>query len=139
MDVKTLATFFFLSISFLSYAQGKATIFFIRNTGASPSKFNVFIDNSVVCKLPQRRYSMHEVTPGRHTFMAQFAGTTAKEGAKNEAVTVECEAGKTYYLNLVIREKFKWKYKDVFCEEITANTWKKLYAELPIQDNCRVE
>lgn len=129
----------FLSISLSSYAQDKATIFFIRHTGSSPSKFKVFIDNNVVCKLKQRHYSVHEVPPGKHTFMAQFAGTSPKEGAKHEAVSIDCEAGKTYYLNLVLREKYRWQYKNLFCEEVTENTWKKLYAAIPKQDDCKIE
>lgn len=137
--MKPLAVLVLLSISLSSFSQGKATIFFIRNTGPSASKFKVFIDNDAVCKLPQRRYSIHEVSPGTHTFMAQLSGTNAKEGAKQEAVTIECEAGKTYYLNLVLRKKYKWNYLNVFCEEITENSWRKLYADLPVQENCRIE
>lgn len=69
--------------------------------------------------------------------MAQFAGTTAKAETKQEAISIECEPGKTYYVNLVIQEKVLGK--NLFCEEVTENTWNKLYSGLRAQKNCRVK
>ena len=138
--MKSIMCFSFVLATLSVYSQSSnAKIFFIRNTGPSLSKFKVFIDNNVVCKLPQRRYSIHEVSPGKHSFTVQQSGMKARKRARKKAVTVDCEAGKTYYVNLVLREQYRRRSQHLYCEEITENSWGKLYADLPVQENCRVK
>ena len=53
-----------------------AKVYFMRSTGftGSAQGFTVFIDDVVVCKLNNKRFSIHDVAPGKHIFSVQFAG-----------------------------------------------------------------
>lgn len=127
-----------LAISFSLHSQTTSRIIFIRNTDpVSLVKLNVFIDDTLVCRLASPRQSVHEVSPGKHSFMAQYTGKKAKEGAKREAITIDCEAGRTYYLSLIIQEKFA--LKNLYCEEVTEASWKKFYSRIKLEENCNVD
>ena len=87
-----------------------------------------------IIKLNNRRFSAHEVSPGKHEFKAQFGG---KEGKKKaEIVRIEIEAGKTYYIQMVMQASF-W-VNDVSAVEITRNSALRLMEEDKIKQdpNC---
>lgn len=94
-------------------------VYFLRgkNYAGSATAFSALIDGNRVCKLNNRRYSVHEVTPGEHEFKAQFGGKKGKK--KAEVTTITIEAGKTYYLQMVMHMNF-W-YGNVYPQEITRN------------------
>lgn len=76
------------------------TIYLLRYTGfgASATGFKTFIDGQFVCKLNNNKYSIHEVTPGKHFFSVQIGGKKSKEGAEKFEITVEPEG--TYYIQV---------------------------------------
>ena len=77
-------------------AKQSGKVYYMRSTGFSGSAqgFTVFIDDNIVCKLNNKRYSIHEVAPGIRRFSVQFAGKSSKE--KAERIEINIEAGKVY-------------------------------------------
>jgi len=111
-------------------------VYFLRGKGnaGSATAFSALIDENRVCKLNNRRFSAHELTPGKHEFKAQFGG---KEGKKKaEIARIEIEAGKTYYIQMVMQASF-W-VNDVSAVEITRNSALRLMEEDKIKQdpNC---
>jgi len=111
-------------------------VYFIRGKGHAGSAvaFSALIDGVRVCKLNNRRYSVHEVSPGLHQFMAQFAGKTKKK--KAEIAEIEIEAGGTYYIHMEMQSTF-W-INDVSPVEVTRNTALRLLKEdeIKLDKNC---
>ncbi len=81
-------------------------VYFVRGKGnaGSATAFSALIDNVRVCKLNNRRYSVHKVEPGEHEFKAQFGGKKGKK--KAEVAVIEIEPGQTYYLQMVMQASF---------------------------------
>lgn len=114
--------------------QDKAQVYFIRSTGfaGSMSAFTAFIDENLVCKLNNKKYSIHEITPGEHSFTVQFAGKSAKK--KAEPITIEVEAGKTYYVQMVFQTgAFK---NNLYCQEVTENSAKTILVDCEEDTKC---
>jgi hypothetical protein len=110
-----------------------ATVYFMRSTGFSGSAqgFTVFIDDNVVCKLNNKRYSVHSVAPGNHRFSVQFAGKNAKD--KAERIEITTEAGKTYYIQLIFQTGLL--KNNLYCQEVTENSAKTILGNLK-EDSC---
>ena len=102
--------------------QAKETgkIYFLRSTGFQGSvvAFKTFIDGEFVCKLNNRKYSIHEVPVGKHECSVQFGGKKSKEKAEKFEVLVE--AGKVTYVKLVFETGAF--INNIYCEEVTENT-----------------
>ena len=113
-------------------------VYFIRGKGhaGSATAFTAVIDDVMVCNLNNRRYSAHEVKPGRREFKAQFGGKKGKK--KAEIAPIDIEAGKTYYVQMVMSMTF-WT-NDLFPVEITRNSAFRLVADdkIKLDQNCRV-
>ncbi len=109
-------------------------IYFLRSTGfaGSAQAFKTFIDEKFVCKLNNKKYSIHEVPVGKHKCSVQFGGQKPKEGA--EKFEVEVEAGKITYVQLVFETGF-W-INNVYCEEITENTAKQKIGNMSEDIEC---
>ncbi len=114
-------------------------VYFLRGKGhaGSATAFSAIIDDALVCKLNNRRYSAHEISPGRHEFKAQFGGKKGKE--KAEIAIIDIEAGKTYYVQMVMQASF-W-VNDVTAQEITRNSALRLLEddEIKLDSDCKVE
>lgn len=114
-------------------------VYFLRGKGhaGSATAFSAIIDEELACKLNNRRYSVHEISPGRHEFKAQFAGKKGKE--KAEIAVIDIEAGKTYYIQMVMQASF-W-VNDVSAQEITRNSALRLMKddEIKLDSDCKVD
>lgn len=112
----------------------KADIYFIRSTGfnGSLSAFTAFIDKQIVCRLNNNKYSIHKVDAGEHVFTVQFAGQQAKD--KAEPITINVEAGKTYYIQMVFQPGF-WA-NNLYCQEVTANSANAVLPGLTLDSDC---
>lgn len=110
-----------------------AKIYFLRSTGfiGSLAGFNVFIDSAFVCRLNEKKYSVHQVLAGPHTCSVRFGGKKLRDGI--EKVELDVEAGKSYYVQIIFRNGFFTN--KVSCEEITANTAKRFLPKLK-EDDC---
>lgn len=111
-----------------------AKIIFIRATGhpGSATAFTTFIDDNIVCRLNNKRFSTHSVLPGEHTFSVQFAGKESKE--KAERIKISVEAGKTYYVQLIIQQG--WLANNLYCQEVTENSANLLLPKLKEDTKC---
>lgn len=110
-----------------------AKVYFMRSTGftGSAQGFTVFIDDNIVCKLNNKRYSVHEVAPGTHRFSVQFAGKNSKD--KAERIEISTEAGKTYYIQLIFQNGLL--KNNLYCQEVTENSAKTMLGNLK-EDSC---
>lgn len=111
-----------------------AKVYFMRSTGFSGSAqgFTVFIDDKIVCKLNNKRYSLHDIAPGTHQFSVQFAGKSAK--GKAERIEINVEAGKTYYIQLIFQTGFI--KNNLYCQEVTESSAKTMLGSLK-EDSCQ--
>jgi hypothetical protein len=116
--------------------QAKETgkIYFLRSTGfqGSAVAFKIFIDGEFVCKLNNKKYSIHEVPVGKHECSVQFGGKKSKEKAEKFEVLVE--AGKITYVQLVFETGAF--VNNIYCEEVTANTALKKMEGMTEDDKC---
>jgi len=99
-----------------AFSQEKTgQIYFIRATGyvGSAVNFRVFLDDSLVCKLKNKTYSVHNVKPGKHTVAAQNTGLSGDK--RSEPFEIEVKEGAITYIDVI------WANK-VSTEEITANS-----------------
>lgn len=119
-----IALLLFLSATSAIKAQDKVAetgkIYFLRSTGfaGSAAAFKTFIDGEFVCKLNNKKYSIHEVPVGKHECSVQFGGKKSKDKAEKFEVLVE--AGKITYVQLVF--EMGAFINNIYCEEVTANT-----------------
>ena len=109
-------------------------IYFLRSTGfqGSAVAFKTFIDGEFVCKLNNKKYSIHEVPVGKHECSVQFGGKTSKE--KAEKFEVQVEPGKITYVQLVFETGLF--INNIYCEEVTENTAKKKMEILVEDTKC---
>lgn len=117
-------------------AQEKANIVFIRDTGyfGWAVDFREFVDGKIVCKIDNKSYNTIELEPGKHSITWQPNGNTLKKAGKKIAVDVELEAGKTYYFEMGIVQKFT-KY-ELRLDELQETTARKKMASLKEDTNC---
>lgn len=115
-----LLSLLFVSALVAKAQEDPAKVYFIRSTGFAGSAvpFTTFIDDQLVCKLNNKRFSIHEVKPGQHTFSVQFAGKKSKEAA--EHISINVEAGKTYYVQLIFQAGMI--KNNLYCQEVTKNS-----------------
>lgn len=123
-----------LGFSFSMSGQETGKIYFLRSTGfaGSATSFKTFIDGEFVCKLNNKRYSMHEVPVGKHECSVQFGGKKSKE--KAEKFEVQVEPGKITYVQLVF--EMGAFINNIYCEEVTENTAKKKMEILVEDTKC---
>ncbi len=136
--------FCLLTISLLSLAAAaqaneatateSAKIVFIRSTGFSGSAtaFAAFIDDQLVCRLNNKRFSTHNVAAGTHQFSVQFAGKNSKE--KAERIKINTEAGKTYYIQLVFQPGLV--VNNIYCQEVTESSAQTVLAKVKEDTQC---
>ena len=116
-------------------SEGNAKVYFLRSDGFPPvlATYNVFLDEALVCKVGNKRFSIHNVTPGSHVITSQIIGS--KPGKKADRDKKEMEAGKTYYIQLhykhgIFSNKLKTK-------EISEEAAKKIMAISKENKNCK--
>jgi hypothetical protein len=111
-----------------------ATVYFMRSTGlAGFGAFSTFIDDSLACHLNNKRYSVHTILAGIHTFGFQFDGKKAKK--KSKMLSLMLKAGHTYYFNIEIGGQ--WFVDAFYLMEVTENTAKKMLPLLKEDINCK--
>ena len=131
----------FILLSFTSLTKAQNTekvetgkIYFLRSTGfaGSAQAFKTFIDEQFVCKLNNKKYSIHEVPVGKHKCSVQFGGKKSKDGAEKFEILVE--PGKITYVELVFEPGAF--VNNIYCEEVTENTAKLKMAKMSEDTDC---
>jgi len=133
--IKPIALSLFCLVNILTAtAQDKGKVYFIRSTGfqGSAVAFTAFVDKELVCKLNNKKYSIHDVSPGEHIFTVQFAGKNAK--AKAEPIKINIEAGKTYYIQMVFQTGLL--KNNLYCQEVTENSAKTVLVDCVQDTKC---
>lgn len=133
--VKLIALFSTV-ILFTSFSLKNDTgkVYFIRSTGytGSATSFKVFIDGEFVCKLNNNKYSIHEVSIGKHTCSVQFAGKKSKDKAEKFEINV-LPNGENY-MNVVL--EVNAFINNTYCEELTKESAKRRMNKLIEDKKC---
>jgi len=114
-------------------ASSTAKIYFIRETGFAGSaiNFRAKINDSIVCKMSNKRYSIHDIAPGTYTF---YVTTWDMPNNKKNGMELQVEAGKSYYLRMVLKQRF---FENViYYQEITENSAAPLLAKCKLEKDC---
>ena len=108
-------------------------IYFLRSTGlpASGNGFKMFIDDKFVCKLNNKKYSVHEVAVGKHNC---FVKEKKKESGES-AEKFEVEAGKITYGQLICEVGLFKSYR-LYCEEVAEDLAKKKIEKMSEDTKC---
>ena len=133
--IKPIALLIFSLANILTAtAQDTGKVYFIRSTGfqGSAVAFTAFVDGELVCKLNNKKYSIHDVNVGEHTFTVQFAGKNAK--AKAEPIKINIEAGKAYYIQMIFEAGIV--INNLYCLEIDENSAKNLISYCNQDTKC---
>jgi uncharacterized Fe-S cluster-containing radical SAM superfamily enzyme len=134
----TMAVLCLLSLVTPAYSQTdsalKAKVYFMRSVGAKAASgaFNIFIDDVMICKINEGKFVLREIPAGIHYVSVQSMGK--KSSDKIDKTYIEMEAGKTYYIQTVIR--FGEFFSYVRCREVTNNTAKLLLPKLREDKSC---
>lgn len=115
-------------------AQETGTLYFMRKTGFSgtASAFSAFIDGELVCRLNNKRFSVHEVPAGEHTITVQFVGKSAKD--KAEPITVTVKSGEPAFVQMVL--EVRAIVNNLYCQEITESSARPVLLRLKEDDKC---
>ena len=114
---KILFVCFLVLASSSIYGQNQnGKVYFIRSEGlqAPAAAFSLFVDQKMVGKLNNKRFSIHNVNPGKHVFSTRFVGKKSSE--KAEKIEMQIEDGKTYYVQVKFQHglfKNKLHFKEV--------------------------
>lgn len=137
--MKTFKSLFLLlvimTLTLAGHSQDRyGRVYFIRSTGfqGSATAFTAFIDQQLVCKLNNKKFSIHLVEPGEHNFSVQFAGKQSK--AKAEQIQINIEAGKTYYVQMVFQPGMI--KNNLYCQEVTENSAKTILVNCVEDTKC---
>lgn len=100
--------------SFPSFSQ-TGEVYLIRHTGYVGSAINirVYIDDSLACKLKNKKYSVHTLPVGKHTVSAQQMGLGSHK--KSDPFEIEVKEGQATYVDIAAANR-------VYCQEITPNS-----------------
>ena len=110
-------------------------IYFLRPTGLPGSGygFKMFIDDKFVCKLNNKKYSVHEVAVGKHNCFVKAEKKESGESA--EKFEVQVEAGKITYVQLIYEVGFFKSYR-LYCEEVAEDLAKKKIEKMSEDTEC---
>lgn len=114
--------------------ESPATLYILRSTGenAAEYSFSTFVNDSLFCKLNNKKFSAHQMQPGLKTIHAQYGGSDPKR--KSERINILMEPGKVYYVNLELQQRFGGC--DLFCNEITPSAARTLFKDLKADTKC---
>ena len=118
-----------------SNASGEtAQVIFMRSTGGQGAltAFSTFIDDQLVCRLNNKHFSTHTVPAGKHAISVNVAGKTTTE--KTDHITINAEAGKTYYIQLVSRVGLLMN--NLSCKEVSEEDANKVLPKLKEDGGC---
>ena len=109
-------------------------IYFLRSTGlvGSGSPFKTYIDGELVCKLDNKKYSIHEISSGVHECYVLFGGLKLNE--KAEKCKIKVESGKITYVQFFLENGFL-SFR-IYGEEITENTAKQKIEKMKEITKC---
>ncbi|HSK12285.1 MAG TPA: DUF2846 domain-containing protein [Phnomibacter sp.] len=131
-----VAFLLFLSLSSAGLSQsGTAKVYLLREGAheGSAVSCSIFKDEELLCKLNNKRYSVHDLAPGSYTFHAQWSGNKLNKDKRGDIV-ITLEGGKTYYIKFNPVAKAFNGYVGLI--DVTENTFQKIEPMLKLDDKC---
>jgi hypothetical protein len=118
-----------------SQSDSSAKIYIIRATGYQgwAVNFRIIVNDSLSCKIANNRYSVVELKPGVHTFFV--TSWDAPRPKAKLGLEVPVEAGKSYYLRVIHKQRFAGV--QMYVEEITLNSATPLLKKYKEDSNCK--
>lgn len=119
----------------LAFSQeDKGQVYLIRSTGSTGMAVNysLFIDGSLVCKLKNKSFSVHDLSAGDHTVSVVSGGIS--NGKKSPPLTFTVSKEKANYIS-VFSTQSGYANK-ITCQEITINSAKPLMAKAKQKTDC---
>ncbi len=126
-----------LFICSIANGQSTAKLYVYRATGYNGSAvgYSLFVDDTLVCKLNNNRYSIHDIAPGERKISTQFYGKGSKD--KAESITIMVESGRTYYVEL--EQTRVGVLSKVYPQEIGESSTRKLMEKCKLDADCKVK
>jgi hypothetical protein len=128
-----------LLVGFLLNAQQSESkqmgkICFLRSTGLVGfyAHFKTYIDGNLVCKLDNKKYSIHEVCAGNHECYVIFGGSKFNE--KAEKCKIKVESDKITYVQFFL-ENGSLSFR-IYGEEITEDKAKEKIKKMKEETKC---
>jgi hypothetical protein len=117
------------------FSQSPARVYLIRKSQSSGifESYKVFMDGTLMCRLNNFRYSVHEVEPGVHLFSVQNSGEKSKKKAESKAISINIESGHTYYVSFQSARSGMFEFYPL---EITENSAKVVMTSLKEDIDC---
>ena len=109
-------------------------IYFLRSTGLVGfyAPFKTYIDGDLVCKLDNKKYSIHEVSAGNHECYVIFGGLKLNE--KAEKCKIKVESDKITYVQFFL-ENGSLNFR-IYGEEITEEKAKEKIKKMKEDTMC---
>jgi hypothetical protein len=129
------AILFLFAISFSANAQtNTGSLYLIRLTGSTGVAINYhfYVDGELICKLKNKSFSVHQLTPGEHTVSIGSGGLS--NGKKSEPLKITVVEGKTNYVNVVGTQS--GYVNKLSCQEITQSSAEPLLAKSKQKTDC---
>ena len=126
---------FLLAASFTAFSQeNTGQVYLIRSTGYTGSAVNYsfYVDGLLLCKLKNKSYSIHDLSPGNHTISVVSGGLS--NGKKSPPLKITVVSGKVNYVSVVSTQS--GYANKITCQEITQNSAEPLLAKAKEKKNC---
>ena len=110
-----------------------ARVYILRATGFGGTlvNFRAWINDSVICRLANNHYSIHDIKPGTYTF---YATSFDKYKMKENGFEMQVEAGKTYYLRMVMKKRIFDSF--LYIQDITAHSATPVILKCKQEKDC---
>jgi hypothetical protein len=114
----------------------KATVYLLRSVGHDLDQhvpYFTYLDKTLLCKLGEATYSVHEVEPGEHRFHVQYKGKI--KSSPDTELLVNLESGKRYYISVNIKTKAFGK-GSFYCEQLSEEEGEKRSKAYLLRNKC---
>ena len=112
----------------------QGTVYVVRRTGITGALngYSIFMDGEFICKLNNKKYSVHQVPAGSHSFNVRFDGKNDRKD--KEHLVVEIEAGREHFITI---EQHAGLTNKVSLQELAISPGKRALEDVTRDDSCR--
>ncbi len=115
-------------------ADDQGTVYVIRRAGYAGALegYSIFMDGERICVLNNKKYSVHQVSVGKHSFNVRFNGKRDK--GNKDLLVIDIEADRDHYITIEQHNGFKSKVR---LQELAASSGKRALEDVTRDDSCR--